>query len=251
MKLNPKMKSKFMKRIPLFLAVLSLSLAFQARAAVILIDFNNLGTIGAPDTNGNFWNITNTGVTVNLNDTTNTSTGIVMTGTVGAAGGNTGGTTTPDASLGSLGIVGATQDNIVFTAAQAATSNLTLSGLDANTLYSFSFFGSRSSGTNLFTTYTVTGANSGSGTLQVGGTGIAPGQPVSTANNSTLVDIFNITADGSNQIILSFSTTSPNGYINALRITTTPVPEPSTVGMLMGGGFLMLGVMRFRRGFLG
>lgn len=245
-----------MKRIPLFLAVLSLSLAFQAQAAVILIDFNTSGAgiPSAPDANGNFWNATNTGVTVNLNDTTNTSTGITMTGTVGNTppGGNSGGTTTPDVSaLGSLAILAAVQDNITFTAAQGATSNLTLSGLSVGTSYTFELFSSRTTNTVQVVRLTVTGANSGFASVQASGAGIGSGT-TTNANDSDLAVVNSILADGSNQIVLAFSLDQgPNGYINALRITTSPVPEPSTMGMLMGGGFLLMGVLRFRRSLLG
>ncbi|WOO39725.1 hypothetical protein [Rubellicoccus peritrichatus] len=200
-----------------------------------LIDFGAFDRQTTPaDDPINTWSNFTTGLTnLNLVDTTGSnSDGYALELTTTFTSRNLVG---PAATtIGDLSISTATSDSL-YTTGTGQVATLILSGLNSDTLYNFSFFGSRDTTSTRLTTYRVSGSTTESQELQtsgvdLGGSGI-------NMNNSSTSNIGNIAPDGSMNITIDIfiaDSSSSYGYLNALQITTSPIPEPTTSGIIMG-----------------
>ena len=114
--------------------------------------------------------------------------------------------------------------------ADNSLSSFTLFGLDAGSLYDFTFFSARNGvGDNRDTAYEVTGLTSGSG--------VAP-----TSNNDTeVLVISNISPTLGGSIDISVSAAPSNNqtnqfyYMNVMQIDVREIPEPSSAFIAMVG----------------
>jgi hypothetical protein len=180
-----------------------------------------------------------TPVFTDLLDVTGASTGIGFTRVGGAIGSNNTGPATLSGAAAAIfpNAVGLT---FGFVQVIGMSHEYTISNLDSNTYYTFDILSGRAAGTNRTTEFTVTGSNSGNGTVN------------SAQNNSLLVHIENIIPSNDGTITLRFGAAEPTesggdfGYINGVQITTSPIPEPASLGTL-GAGAAMLVIRRRRR----
>lgn len=122
-----------------------------------------------------------------------------------------------------------------------ANPRVTFSGLDLGQVYTFTIFASRigAGGDNRTGLYTLIGASTVSGTLNA------------SENTSQVLVLSGLTPDASGRIVLSLArdlaNTNASGftYLNALRIDSSPVPEPATC-VLLGAAGLAAGIWRRR-----
>jgi hypothetical protein len=240
------------------LAALVLCAGSEAQGAVVLIDYGT--TSGSTSSaGGNTWNTVSTAGATAIVDTAGASVGshTVTSGTFGSNGGSgAGGLGAPSSALlGNLAVASATDDylfsNPGFT--------VTLSGLNPNLYYSFEFVGSRFATGNpdtRTTRYIVTGSNTGNAqvntTVVDGGATLSAAVTGSGQGNTLIYDGFDGTGGiptVSNIIptslgVITFSTNllaGNNTYINALRITTSPIPEPTSLAAVGVAACLVLG----------
>lgn len=186
-------------------------------ASPVLIDF---GTSEA--TKSESWNQVSdftAGTRVNLKDSQGKEyIGLALTITERFTGINTNGATGTTTSMNM-------PDNVskynfygnakaVFAGVQTPQSTFTISGLDKSLTYNFCFFGSRSSGGNRETVYTVAGTNSGSSSLNA-------------ASNATAIACVSSIKPSANGKITVSVTSGPNNdtsqgffYLNAAKITS-------------------------------
>ncbi len=114
-----------------------------------------------------------------------------------------------------------------------------ITGLDQGLSYSFDIFASRAvSNETRETDYTLTGANSGSATLDV----------ANNADNSVVISGITPDSNGTISLRLESGDTNDSGpdyyYINAMKITA--IPEPSSLALILGS-LSMLAVFTARR----
>ncbi|MEO1717050.1 MAG: GDSL-type esterase/lipase family protein [Planctomycetota bacterium] len=215
-------------------------------------------TVG-PDANGNVWNNwvpATGGVAINagehigdLVDSTgaNTDIGMVITGGFISNGLVNGGLTTPDpALLGDLAVATATQDYFYSEADDLngggnddVPGSFMLTGLDPSFVYEFSFFGSRTLGSEIRETeYRVTGATEGVAILQTTGPGIGS-DGTYNGNDNTLAVVSGIVPDEFGQVFIDL--TLKRGlftYVNAMRIDVVPLAvaaDPADLVVDTGG----------------
>lgn len=264
------------KFLVLLSAAAGLSLASNASAATFLIDFGlDIAATGSneelrptvgPDSNNNYWNnVYSTGNAgsgisggtgsslANLISVTNSSSTISLTLVNGtqpwsASGGRGfGGLLSPSQSLlGTFAQTSATRD--YYFVGSGGNAGITISGLDPNLTYNFSFFGTRNNTETRTTRYTITG-NTGSSfvDLQTSGVGIGTntaaypaGQP--DGNDDQIVSLNGMVPNPAGVLQLQLS--NVNGafsYLGAMQITS--VPEPGVAAL---SGFAALALL-FRK----
>lgn len=214
------------------LAALGLLLAsFAAPAQTYLIDFGDANTTThgpAPDDPANYWNnvglaigATTNGVLTNLVSSLNNTSSISLAMIRRFNGNNENGT-----QISTAYAVDATRDSLYGNT--ESFNNLTnifpsfkLTGLDAATKYSLTFYASRTGvGDVRETGYTVTGGNSGFAALDA-------------ANNiDTTVTVADITPDGAGEIRIDLAPTANNNnanhftYLGVLRVDAVPPQTP-------------------------
>ncbi|WP_309400868.1 PEP-CTERM sorting domain-containing protein [Cerasicoccus maritimus] len=235
------------------LAILLIGTA-SLSASTVFLDFGgSVGTFQETDTgNGNFWNIvgTSTSSTSALVTSDNSASGITYTVDAGFNGTNSGGVSSPSTSLlGDLAVGQATAD-YGFVQGFIGFSNsasLTLSGLDTNATYTFTFFGSRSASDTRETQYQVVGLTTESTSLTTSGTGISSNGSANY-NDDTVGIIASISPNASGEITINVGRGASGsfGYLNAMQVTTV-IPEPGTYALLAGLGGMTLVAMRRRR----
>ncbi len=200
-------------------------------AQTYLIDFGdaNTTTFGpAPDDPANYWNnvglaigATTNGVLTNLVSSLNNTSSISLAMISRFNGNNENGT-----QISTAYAVDATRDSLYGNT--ESFNNLTnifpsfkLTGLDAATKYSFTFFASRMGvGDVRETGYTITGGNAGFAALDA-------------ANNiDTTVTVADITPDGAGEIRIDLAPTANNNnanhftYLGVLRVDAVPPQTP-------------------------
>ena len=181
----------------------------------------------SPDSIGHYWNnLTNASLnaSIKLINSSNLSTAysLTVTSQMLTNGISNGGLLNPiPANLGDLAIVTATEDYFYTT----ASGRLKLSGLNVGKGYRFYLFGSRSQADSArFTTYTLTGKNSFSGSLQTSGTNL--GGLAINGNNSTILTTGLINPTSGGEITLDISVlTGGFAYIKAIRIEEMSSPQ--------------------------
>jgi hypothetical protein len=210
-------------------------------AQVFLIDFGgpNLTSTGAsPNDPANTWNNIPTGVTLTDTglhsglvtvDNTGTTVGIQMTRRFNGV--NENGT-----QVSTVYAANATRDSLYGnTGAFNNLSNIfpefKLTNLDAGSVYSLSFYASRTGvGDNRETQYDIAGATTTVAFLNA-------------ANNvDTVATVAGLAPDASNEITISI-TPGPNNtnagtqftYLGVLRIEAQPIPEPATATLALAG----------------
>lgn len=207
----------------------------QASAATIQVDFNDAAT--AP---GATWNTiaTNT-ASFDLNDTTSTDSGINLA----ATGFND--TSTTVAQNGAYETVSPNLDTPFNNAADdyfwmgsGIIATVTLSGVAAGT-YNFELFSSRNTTAGKFSDYTIKGDASDNAN-STGFDAFADG-----FTNGEFMVWNSVTANGTEDIVISVTTASgtPRAYFNGF--TMTAVPEPSSTALLGLGGLAL--ILRRRR----
>ncbi len=227
-----------MKNSPLRLLPLVLGLATAAHAQVFLIDF------GPNATTSTGWN--------NLTGASSTSVSISLVASDGSAttaqlitsvspnhftnAGTTSATTTAFGAFPSTAVGD-------FLASSNTSTVLTITGLDPSRSYSFEFFASRSGGPGTRTTdYTLTNGGRTASAL----TSLDAGDNIS---NTSIISSFTPSTEG--QIVLTLTRGAGNTvgftYLNAMTITTSPVPEPASFAGLAGLGALGFVATRRRR----
>lgn len=230
------MTYKTTKRVLTGGALLAL-LTSTAPAVTMLIDF---GRTDNQTTTGNFNNVHGAGSAiatpaVALIDSAGGATGITLN-TDFTNGGSWAGTGA-DYAGPYPGILGgqpstALIDSMFIRA--AASTSLSLTGLDPNFTYQIEIYGARGNNGGANTEWTITDGNG----------------PNAAAydvfeNATEVVSLAGLVPDGSNEINILYTTTNnverPRGGLNFMRITSTPVPEPSSAFLLAafaGAGFL-------------
>ena len=181
----------------------------------------------SPDSIGHYWNnLTNAtlNASIKLINSSNLSTAysLTVTSQMLTNGISNGGLLNPiPANLGDFAIVTATEDYFYTT----SSGRLKLSGLDVGKGYRFYLFGSRSQADPArFTTYTLTGNNSFSGSLQTSGTNL--GGLAYNGNNSSILKSGLINPTSGGEITLDISVlTGGFAYINAIRIEEMSGPQ--------------------------
>lgn len=202
-------------------------LVANVASAAIFVDFGTTASSSPP-----FNNIAD-GAVHGLEDTANNATGIS-----GQASGFSGGGTSGASSMtgDAAAAFGGSNPNaaIDFNFANAGvTGTFLLTGLNSLEKYTFTIFGARNNGnTTLFSTYTATGANSASGSLQTyRSTGV---------NTDQVVVLSDIVPNAQNRISLTVTNATGFSYINAVRIDAAPVPEPASIAAAAAGAGLLL-----------
>ncbi|MEO0631086.1 MAG: GDSL-type esterase/lipase family protein, partial [Planctomycetota bacterium] len=204
-------------------------------------------TVG-PDADGNVWNNwvpAEGGVAINAgehigalvdNTGANTGIGMVITGGFISNGLVNGGLNSPDPTLlGDLAVPTATQDYFYSEADDLngggnddVPGSFMLTGLDLTFVYEFTFFGSRTLGTQIRETeYRVTGATEGVALLQTTGPGIGNDGSYN-GNDDTLAVVSGIVPDEFGQVFIDL--TLKRGlfaYINAMRVEAVPLAVAS------------------------
>ncbi|MFV0606559.1 MAG: DUF4886 domain-containing protein [Niabella sp.] len=181
----------------------------------VLIDFGN----ATPSPSWNQMSSYLVGSKINLKDSMNAFVGISLTITERFNNINTNGatgTTTPlnmPDNVSARNFYGNARGPL-FGGVVTPQGVFELKGLATNLSYNFCFFGSRAASDNRETTYTVTGTNSGSSSINA------------ASNATQIACINNITPDASGKITVSV-TAGPNNlttngwfYINAAKITS-------------------------------
>lgn len=222
-------------RRPHWLAGLAVALlvfaSLTAHTQTYLIDFGGANTTSRgplPNDPDNYWNNigasiggTDTGVLTNLVSSMNIPSGINLAMVNRFNGVNENGTQNTFTHP-----INATRDSMfgnteVFSGLENIFPRFKLTGLDANTTYSFTFYASRTGvGDNRETEYTVTGGNSGVGALDA-------------ANNiDETVTVADITPDGSGEITISIGPGANNNngnhftYLGFLKVDAVPPQTP-------------------------
>ncbi|WFB36873.1 PEP-CTERM sorting domain-containing protein [Kiritimatiellota bacterium B12222] len=222
--------------------------AFQTIVAeVVLIDF---GVAGA-QTAGN-WNnvISRTDNKGNLINSEGDTTGISMT----VSDGNFGGTNTfngnvaADSTMFDPFEVASVITDALYVAENGSTGTLTFNGLDDSLTYNLVVTGARTTNTNRFTRYGVSGLNSQ--ILQTSGNSPLAGVGVNWNNNSVVtfsgisgVSSFSLTVEGNGAA--DFGGSNQFGYINALELRA--VPEPTSLLLLGVSGLVAFSFVRRKR----
>lgn len=211
-------------------AIAAVAVCSAAQAAVIFIDYGQTATTTTSPT----WNVS-VGSIVNLVDVTGAATGIEAAtagfGGSSAVGGISTGFT-GDALAAFGGTFSTAQQDYLYVSGSTATGTVTFNNLSANNTYTFTVFGSRSGGGVRTTDYLIAGATSASGWLE-------------TEQNSGNVVVFsNIAPNAGNSIVLSTKVRSGNtsgfGYLNAVKIESTPIPEPVSLALIGLSGLALL-----------
>jgi hypothetical protein len=232
------------KTLPTFLAgLIGLTAAFPASAATLFFDFGG-STTTTPGAHNNLFYTTQLSVP-NAVDSAGVPTGISAV----AAGFNNVNTDGPGngthaSATGSAAIFPdtATRDSFYGNTANFngifPSATVTLTGLDGNQIYTFDFLGARmgvgSPATDIRETqYAVAGLNAGEAFLNA------------TNNSTNIATVPGIVPSGG---IITITVdpgpgnTNGNGfyYLNAMRITSAPVPEPSAAGLMILTGAALL-----------
>lgn len=235
-----------------------------ASASTILIDFGSDAAAErtvAPDALGRIWNNVfhnnatqagghdlnlSTGADSGINMiVTNPPTGVTNPTGFSTVGPNTAGTSSPTGNaLTKNWPDTATKDTLYGHTgewsgqAPVEIIRLVLSNLNPSEQYTFDLFASRMSvSDNREALYTITGANSGTASLDAGN------------NTADYVTIAGIIPDANNQILIdiskgTFNTNSPQGFFYLGILEINAVPEPAALSLLGLGG---LGLLRRRR----
>lgn len=258
-------------RIPLCRLLLSmgalcfvcLSMLASAKAELVLIDLGNSATfrgvsVTSPDANGNYWNSRGYGYAANLINSSGVATTIDYApdgfGGTDSYNGPAGATSNPvtaveiaaadaainNAALGNLGIAEAAMDFMVSSNGTTGVGRLQLQQLDPGLVYDFTFYGSHKySGSQ--TKYSIFDDSSYSNLL--GSVTLTHGDGAGNHNSDTVAAISGIPGPSNANNILYVQWegvgTTTQGYLNAMRITSTAVPEASQVLLFaaMGGVF--------------
>lgn len=235
----------------------------SAHANTVLICFSGSAT-GDPNT----WNVVNPpgsgGLVVGLLDSTNVGSGITMTESPGTAATGTANFGTTFGSNGGNGYTLSGTTPIVFPAPAGtllgsevagcwylgggSSATLTFTGLDTTgaTTYTFSFLSARgnsSTTTGRLADFKFTGAT----TVDLG----VIDSGTSSGTGNTNVYSASLKADGTGTIVLTVDATMATagfgGYLNAMEITSSIVPEPSTIALAILGGLGLFVVVLRRR----
>jgi hypothetical protein len=224
------------------LPLLTISLALSASAQSYLIDFSTTSGI----TSGNWNNVNDeyiaaTGTTPEV--FAHTITNMVDTnGNISAY--DLSSTSTATNMHGAFNVTAAPSPFDVATAyvdalyvASGFSYTFKLSDLDPSKTYSLDFFGSRDTTQIRTTNYTIsTTEATGDGTTislttsgtDVGGTGV-------NHNIANVASISGISASAGNEIYIDITVAAGDyGYLNAMQITATSIPEPGTFALLAG-----------------
>ena len=222
-------------------ALVAVTAHAQTIVQTVLVDFG--GTASASP-----WNNINggaqTGFLVNTAAGTTTfkaqATGWSGFATVGGVPTATGFTGSALAAFGSS-YPEAAQD-YVFSTTSGATGKVTFTGLDATvgTTYTLTIFAARNSTNNNYTnTFTATGLNSASGTLNA------------SLNTGNVLVLSGISATALGSLELSVQNLgNSNIYLNAIKleqVSASAVPEPASFAALAGVSTLGLAALRRRR----
>lgn len=97
----------------------------------------------------------------------------------------------------------ATRDAFSVRGYVSTDSELTLSGVDTETLYTLSFYSSGNNDSGYVTDFTINGITK---------------SVISSSNNSDIVEFTNISPDINNEIIISINSDTSYGYLNAMSI---------------------------------
>lgn len=214
----------------------------SASAATLLFDFGDPAP--AAQSSGNVNNIVSNATggssLVNAVDTLGNATGIAVTLTDPFwPGSNQNGTNAPGGAAAAIFPATATRDNLFgstvpFSGFTEPTGGYKITGLDpsGNTLYAFTFFGSRTGVTDNRETYYALVGNSLSPSIAF----------LDTANNvNNVATISGMIPNASGEIDLEVGP-GPNNtnasrfyYIGAMQIVSSTVPEPTSLSLIALG----------------
>ena len=223
----------------------ALAFATSANAAIIFIDFVQTGAMGSGTGGATAMNPFNTlnqapnsPLALNFSDGSTTGASISTTFNPGAS--SNGGVASTSGAAAAAGFTGAVSASYHFS---SGTNLVTYSftGLDstAMTTYAFTAYGSRAQSDSRPTRYQVDNGVTPEAltieTSQNNNSAVAAFSPLVASPTGTLSFSFNGTNTAGNQF----------GYLNALKIETAPVPEPTSAILLGSAG--LLGLLRRRR----
>lgn len=229
-------------------AAAGLALTSLSFAATVQINFGNNSSTGWNNVTSAIGQ-SDTGTLADLIDSTGAITAIDLAMNARYNSVNTNGASS-GTSVNGFGIpdaIAATSlfgNSVAFAGVTATQPTFTLSNLDKSLAYTFTVYASRVgvSATEKRTgVYTATGLNTVSGT-------------VDAANNTSVtLTLLNVRPDASGNIVFSMTAAADNNsgnkfvHLNALTLTSaTPVPEPSSVAVLIGTGALLVAVIARR-----
>ena len=133
----------------------------------------------------------------------------------------------PNTSLGVFSEANVLIDGVYTTSSVTNGATLTIAKLNPNNAYTLQLFGARDATETRATLYTLTGANTVSGTLTNSGIGI--GGPGTNYNNNSILTFSNLHPTRDGLISLNYKVAQGGfGYLNALRVTTTNYPSSAS-----------------------
>jgi hypothetical protein len=204
----------------------TVNLVIDVTGQEFLVDFGTTPTTNA--LSGKIWNNwTNGGqVLSNIVASSGTSTGYTLYYNTDVSW-NTGFGVLPNPALGVFNEANVLIDGVYTTSSLTNGATLTIAKLNPNNAYTLQLFGSRDATETRATLYTLTGANTVSGTLTNSGMGL--GGPGTNYNNSNILTFPNLHPSHDGLITLNYKVTQGGfGYLNALRVTTTNYPSPAS-----------------------
>lgn len=251
---------------------LAAALVASAHAQTVLIDFGSASTFRgvtapSPDTSGNYWNSTAFGFMGNLVSSNGTATTMDWApdglGGVDSFNGIAGATTNPvtageisaaqtildSGSLTTFKVAGAAMDYYKSDNGTTSVGRFQLQQVAAGQAYDLTFYGAKQyTGANTQTKYSVFDDNGYSNLL--GSVTLTHGDGGANANINNVATLAGLLgpSNANNIFYIQWEgvTTTTEGYINAMSITA--VPEPSTLGLILGAGVLGVMFRRHRKG---
>ena len=150
----------------------------------------------------------------------------------------------PDSLLLGDFAVGSATNDALASDATAAPGGFMLTGLDVHATYEFSFFASRAGTATYTTEYLITGKDVHRIELQTSGRDIGHDGEYD-GNDNEIAVVPSIRPNEFGEVFVDIEPLDGSrAYLNAMQISVTAIPEPSSLNLLVIGWAYCLGVWR-------